>query len=170
MAAGSTYTPIVSTTTSSAARSFNFTSIPSTYTDLVLVVSLTTAAPTNMRMRFNSNVATNYSTTHIDGSGTAATSARENTENGGLIDYAGGYPNGGSSSISTYVIQINNYSNATTFKTWINRASNSGTGANATVGLWRQTSAINAIEIYTSSGSGTISSGTVFTLYGIAAA
>ena len=164
-----TYEPIITTTTSTAARSFNFTSIPSTYTDLVLVVNLTTAAATNMRMRFNSNVATNYSTTHLNGSGSAATSTRENTENGGLIDYDA-YPNGGSSSISTYIININNYSNTTTFKTWLNRASNAGTGVVATVGLWRQTSAINAIEIYTSSATGTISSGTVFTLYGIKAA
>ena len=165
-----TYEPIITTTTSAGARSFNFTSIPATYTDLVLVVNITTVSGTNMRMRFNSNVATNYSTTHLDGTGSAVSSSRENTENGGLIDYSGGYPNGGANAIATYTMFINNYSNATTYKTWVVRASNAGTGANATVGLWRQTSAINAIEIYTSSGTGEIRAGTVFTLYGIKAA
>jgi hypothetical protein len=165
-----TYEPIATTTTGSAARSFNFTSIPATYTDLVLVVNLTTAAATNMRMRFNSNVATNYSTTHLEAGIGFTSSARETGNDGGLIDLYAGNPNGGSTSISTYIININNYSNTTTFKNWLSRASNVGTGADATVGLWRQTSAINAIEIYTSSGTGTISSGTVFTLYGIKAA
>jgi len=159
----------IATTVGAGTRSINFTSIPATYTDLVLVANLTTASATNMRMRFNSNVATNYSTTHLYGTGASQASGRENTENGSLIDFGAGYPNGGSNSISNYIININNYVNATTYKTYLIRAANPDTGTEITVGLWRQTSAINAIEIYTSSGSGVISSNSTFALYGIKA-
>lgn len=169
MAAGSTYEPIQTYTLGSAQSSISFTSIPQTYTDLVLTIQLTTAAATNMRMRFNSNIALNYSTTHFDGTGSSVTTFRETTENGGLIDYNAAYPNGGSSSVSNYTININNYLNTTLFKSWLSTASNSTTGVSTTIGLWRVTNAINAIQIYTSSG-GNMSIGSTFTLYGIAAA
>lgn len=169
MAAGPTYEPIATTTLSSASPTVTFSSISSTYTDLVLIAQLTTAAATNMRIRFNGNTASNYGSTHMTGDGANASAARENTNVAGLIDYAGGYPNGGASSVSTYVININNYSNTTTYKTWLNRASNAGTGTEVTAGTWRQTDAINEVQIRTSS-SGNMSVGSIFTLYGIKAA
>jgi hypothetical protein len=169
MAAGVTYEPIATTTLSSASSTVTFTSISNSYTDLVLVAQLTTAAATNMRIRFNGNSTSNYGSTHMGGNGGAPTTGVETTNTAGLLEYNGGYPNGGSSSVSTYVIHLNNYSNTTTWKTYLSRASNTGTGTEITAGVWRQTSAINEVQIRTSSG-GNISVGSVFTLYGIAAA
>ena len=169
MPAGATYEPIATTTLSSASPTVTFSSISSTYTDLVLIAQLTTAAATNMRIRFNGDSSSNYGSTHMTGSFGSASAARENTNIAGLIDYAGGYPNGGASSVSTYVININNYTNTNAYKTWLTRASNAGTGTEVTAGVWRQTSAINEVQIRTSSG-GNISVGSIFTLYGIKAA
>jgi len=169
MAAGATYEPIATTTLSSASPTVTFSSISSSYTDLVLVAQLTTAAATNMRIRFNGNTASNYGSTHMAGTGGGTIGNSETTNTAGLIDYNGGYPGGGASSVSTYVINLNNYSNTTTWKTWLNRASNTSTGTEVTAGVWRQTSAINEIQVRTSSG-GNISVGSIFTLYGIKAA
>ena len=169
MAAGPTYEPIATTTLSSATPTVTFSSISNTYTDLVLIAQLTTAAATNMRIRFNADTASNYGSTHMSGNGGTISTGVETTNTAGLIDYQGGYPNGGASSVSTYVININNYSNTTTWKTWLTRASNAGTGTEVTAGVWRQTSAINQVQIRTSSG-GNMSVGSIFTLYGIKAA
>jgi hypothetical protein len=169
MAAGATYEPIATTTLSSASPTVTFSSISSSYTDLVLVAQLTTAAATNMRIRFNGNTASNYGSTHMGGTGGSVLTAVETTNTAGLLEYNGGYPNGGASSVATYVIHLNNYSNTTTWKTYLSRASNAGTGTEVTAGTWRQTSAINEVQVRTSSG-GNISVGSIFTLYGIKAA
>ena len=76
MAAGSTYTPIATTTLGSAATSYTFTSIPSTYTDLVLVGNLSSSSNTNISIRIYSDSGTNYSNTYLTGvNGTGASSA-----------------------------------------------------------------------------------------------
>jgi hypothetical protein len=62
---------------------------------------------------------------------------------------------------------IMNYSNTTTFKTFIARWGLASAETNTVVNLWRSTSAINAIRIFTGS---TMKSGTIASLYGIAAA
>ena len=168
MPAGSTYEPIATTTLGSATNSVTFSSISGSYTDLVIVAQVTTAAATNMRIRFNGDTGFNYSATILTGNGSTASSAREVGNTAALIDW-NAYPAGGSSSISQYNISIQNYANSTTYKNFISRASNAGTGTEVIIGLWRSTSAINQIQIRTSSG-GNISVGSTFTLYGIAAA
>ena len=77
MAAGSTYTPIATTTASGSASSVTFSSIPSTYTDLVIVADILGAASTaDAVLRFNSDTTSNYSETVIRGDGSSAASAR----------------------------------------------------------------------------------------------
>ena len=61
-----------------------------------------------------------------------------------------------------------NYSNATTYKTVITRASNANNGVDAVVGLWRNTAAITSINVFL--GTGNLDTGSTFTLYGIKAA
>jgi hypothetical protein len=75
------------------------------------------------------------------------------------------------------MIDFMNYSNTTTYKTWITRGGNVSDNSGSTANLWRSTSAINTIAIAESgtggSGSfnyGNMLAGTTFTLYGIAAA
>lgn len=161
MAAGSTYTPIATTTLGSAAASYTFSSIPSTYTDLVLVINGTVGVGAAAILQFNADSGSNYSYTGINGSGTAATSFRSS---GATI--------AGLGEIRTYnttiIVNIQNYSNTTTYKTLISRANTASDYVQAIVNLWRNTAAVNSITL-SLSGS-TYSIGTTFTLYGIAAA
>ena len=162
MAAGATYEPIATQTLASAAASITFSSIPSTYTDLMLIVNGTAGSGLNMLMQYNSDTATNYSTTRILGDGTTAMSDRITTSADMYIGVMGTVN-------TTNVIQVQNYANTTTYKTALSRANSSTIWTAAMVGLWRSTSAINAIKIYLAS-SGSFQTGTTATLYGIAAA
>jgi hypothetical protein len=64
------------------------------------------------------------------------------------------------------ITQFNQYSNTTTFKTYLSRSSSPGSEVLTYVNLWRSTAAINSIKLYPSSG-GSFTSGTTLTLYGI---
>lgn len=156
-----TYTPIAATTLSSAQATVTFSSISGTYTDLVLVISGSASASIDLRYTLNSDSSSNYSRTYIVGNGSSAISngdsnltylpisALETTQSMSLVNFM-------------------NYSNTTTFKTTLSRTGAASAFANEIVGLWRSTAAINNISLTTSSG--TISSGSSFTLYGIKAA
>ena len=67
------------------------------------------------------------------------------------------------------IVHIQNYANTTTNKTTLARANKAPAGTDANVGLWRSTAAINSVTIFTASGAN-FSTGSTFTLYGIAAA
>jgi hypothetical protein len=160
MAAGSTYTPIATQTLSSNQSSVTFSSIPSTYTDLILVISGSTTSFLNTGIQLNSDTGTNYSWTRIYGDGSAAASSRaSNTSNG--------YVNDIRTSISTTIVHFQNYSNTTTYKTILSRDSGASGLVEAWVNLWRSTSAINSIYLFPG---GSFAAGSMFTLYGIASA
>ena len=164
MAAGTTYTPIATTTLGSAQASYTFNSVPTTYTDLVLV-STFNGSGFSWSTRVGNGSAdsgANYSITRIygTGSGTAVTNNYTNetyfTEN----------ITGASATHS--IINFNNYSNTTTYKTALHRFNNAAAIVFAIVGTWRNTTAINTVQIVANSGS--LPAGSTFTLYGIAAA
>ena len=164
MAAGRTYTPIANTILTSASTSITFSSISSSYTDLVLVISGNyTAGNPDAQLRFNNDTATNYSQTVLEGTGSAAGSARATNNTLIYLDWVGA-----NTDTMNYVYSIMNYSNTTTYKSILGRFNKAGIAMDAIVGLWRSTSAINRIDISVSSG--LFNSGTTFTLYGIAAA
>jgi hypothetical protein len=161
-----TYEPIATNTLGSAAASVTFSSIPSTYTDLVLVTVHTNATGSNntLTLQFNGDTTSNYSRTAMYGDGTTAGSFRTTNESGIFTGFAAS-----NSDITQTNIQIQNYSNATTFKTVLTRSTVPAGQTRATVSLWRKTpESINSILIYTASG--TFSAGSTFTLYGIKAA
>jgi len=166
MAAGSTYSPIATTTLSSAATSYTFSSIPGTYTDLVLVVTGNTNNPTNPTMQFNGDTGTNYSTTWLAGNGTSASSSRASNASS-IVTNNQGYMT--STSNTVIITQIMSYSNTSTYKSALSRSNAAATGTDATVGLWRSTSAITSVTVLTGSAN-TFSIGNTFTLYGIASA
>lgn len=165
MAAGSTYTPIATTTASGSTTSVTFSSIPSTYTDLVIICNVQNAAggDNGLRMQVNSDTATNYSTTYLYGDGTSAASGRQTSVSGAQFGRSS------SANMTTSIGQIQNYSNTTTYKTIVGRGNNSSALVWAAVSLWRSTSAISSVTIYNET-SATISSSSTFTLYGIQAA
>jgi hypothetical protein len=168
MAAGSTYTPLATKTLTSVTQNLSFTSIPATYTDLVLVLSLrasTTAS--DAYFRYNNDSGSNYSDTIFRGDGTTASSAKDSNAPGMDIGVTAISTDAATFQTPT-IIQIMNYANTTTYKTALIRTSNATAMVSAIVGLWRSTSAINEIDIVHRGTGWDI--GSTATLYGIAAA
>jgi hypothetical protein len=157
----STYEPIATQTLGSATSSVTFSSIPGTYTDLVLVSSGTTSADVDVFVTFNGDTGANYSRTFLLGDGSSAASGRST----GVSSYGGIYF---LTSQSNNITQVMNYSNSTTYKTALSRNTAPAVVTTALVGLWRSTAAITSMTLTT--GSGTLSTGSTFTLYGIKAA
>ena len=162
MAAGSTYTPLATNTLGSDTANVTFSSISGSYTDLVLVVNGGMATQAAMCVQFNTDTSTVYSVTRLYGDGSTATSDRFATTDSLDLGFFQANLNNNS------IIQIMNYSNATTYKTVLTRW-NSPAYVTAVVGLWRNTAAITSIKLFNPAGTN-LKSGTTFTLYGIAAA
>lgn len=78
-----TFELIASSTLASAASSIDFTSIPSTYTDLVVKLSVratTASTDDQLRIKFNGNaVGTNFSLRGIQGTGSSVSSGTSTT-------------------------------------------------------------------------------------------
>lgn len=174
----STYEPIATQTLSSAATTVTFSSISGFYTDLVIICSMqsTSAANTDTRywLRFNNDSATNYSTTYLLGNGTSASSTRDS--NRSQVDNLTTISTTPEFTLATY--NVLNYSNATTYKTTLQRAGqlNNNTGVGGTgsfmgtaVSLWRSTAAINRVDVVCAV-NGQFAIGSSFTIYGIKAA
>jgi len=158
-----TYTPIASITLSANTPSVTFSSIPQTYTDLVLVLSLvssSTASYTNLRI--NSDSGSNYSRTYLLGTGSSAISGRDSnvTQIAGLDTTATGSTFGG-----PHILNFQNYSNTTTNKTYIWRENIAGSQIVLGAGLYRSTSAITSITLASNANSYGV--GSTFNLYGI---
>jgi hypothetical protein len=173
MAAGSTYTPIATTTLGSAQATVTFSSF-SGYTDLVLVINARdtrVADGDGIQLCFNSDTSssgTNYSTTYLDnGPG----SARESNARAiSFFQIAGN--NYASNGYGTVIINIQNYANTTTYKTAIGGGGFAPNYLARSVGLWRSTAAITTLTLFPgyNGSSYNFATGSTFTLYGIAAA
>ena len=166
LAASVTYTPISSYTFASAAANYTFSSIPSTYTDLVLVYAGTSSSATSyLSLQFNSDTTSNYSTTHLRGTGSVANSTRYSNQTEMYASVSATV----TTTQNNVIAHIMNYANTTTYKTVLFRSNNADVSVETTVGLWRKTpEAINSIKV--SSPTVNFASGTVISLYGIAAA
>lgn len=167
-----TYNPIATTTLGSAAASYTFSSIPATYTDLVLVVAgLISIDGNSLYLQFNSDTATNYSLTSLAGNGSTASSSRRTSYAQAAVCWNTGWS---SNNQNNAIINIFNYANTTTYKTIITRSNNaagaSAPGTETVVNLWRKTpEAINSIKIFDAGGAN-LSTGFTATLFGIASA
>lgn len=163
-----TYEPLATTTLTTTATNYEFTSIPGTYTDLLLVASVrVTTTGYSDYIQFNGDTGNNYSVTILAGNGTSAVSTRYSTFSTPYINWYGVAPSA-ANTFNVCNIHIMNYSNTTTNKTFISRSNEAGTGTDAIVGLWRSTSAITSLKYI--QGQNTLASGTTLTLYGIKAA
>jgi hypothetical protein len=157
-----TYTELATQTLGTAASSVTFSSIPQTYTDLVLVINGLGVASDSLgvNMTFN-GVTTNRSYTRLQGNGSTASSLRSTNDPAiGVL---------GNSEGGNVIANIMNYSNTTTFKTILTRYNSSDAGdgrVGSYVSLWGSTAAITSIVL--SFTSGDIAAGSTFSLYGIA--
>ena len=168
----STYDKIQAFTASGSQSQIDFTTISQSYTDLVLIMNALQASPSVNQTRIrvgNSSIDTgsNYSQTILYGNGTNALSTRASSQS--YIDFDYIAAPGISGNPNTIIGNFMNYSNTTTNKTILHRASQATSGTDAIVSLWRSTSAIDAIRVFTSSGNNW-TAGSTFTLYGIKAA
>jgi hypothetical protein len=158
----STYEKIATTTLGSSAADITFSSISSAYTDIVLIFSgvRDSGGDLDLGFRFNSDSGSNYSDTEIRYTPTSINSYRNANQTFTRLGVL-------TSSQTMLRANIMNYSNTTTYKTAISRVDSRNTeyGATARTSLWRSTSAINSITIY--SGAGNIASGATATIYGI---
>jgi hypothetical protein len=152
-----TYDSLATTTASGSQSSISFTSIPATYTDLVLIINAGTN--TGYSVRLNGDSGSNYSYTRIYSDGSSAASDR-GTNTTDIISGWGGSTN------NIITVQIMNYANTSTNKTAITRIGDNSYTA-AVVGLWRNTAAVNQVSIV---GGSNWVAGSTFTLYGIKAA
>jgi hypothetical protein len=160
-----TYEPIQTQTVGTAVAAVTFSSIPQTYTDLIVIADADlTSGGHDLRLRFNADSGTNYSRTILYGNGTSPLATRNNSTNN-IISAAFGGTNSGSYT----TINVMNYSNSTTNKTTLQRGGYTGSIDSLTVGLWRNTAAITEIECG-NTGATTWVVGSTFTLYGIKAA
>jgi len=156
-----TYDKIATTTLGSAQASVTFSSITSAYTDLVLIINGTMSSSENsLGMRFNGDTTNNYSTTALYGDGASSATLRFSS---GVEMYIG---RSRVTNNSTSIIQIQNYSNTTTYKTVLSRG-NSSAIVMAQVNLWRNTAAVTSIFVKGFSDFANFASGSTFTLYGI---
>lgn len=160
-----TYDNIATQTLGSATASIIFSSIPSTYTDLRLIFVGLGDTAGGVTLRFNSDSGANYSSTYLQGNGSAAATA--NNSGNSSISVAG--VNTNLRTVNPLLLDINIFSYAgATNKTLLslasadNNASNGGTLS--VVGLWRNTTAINTVAIFAPVN---FSSGAIATLYGI---
>lgn len=163
MADTATEIAIATQTLSSAAASITFSSIPSTYTDLRVVLSSAgvTVAGGDLYLRFNGDTATNYSRTRIYGDGATVTSNRGTSIDNIPLSL------GITVNPCLYTADIFSYAGST-FKTVLSTLSEDNNGSGYTgnvVGLWSSTAAITSLVL--SMSSSTFKVGTTATLYGI---
>ena len=108
-----TYIPIASTTLSSSAASVTFSSIPQTYTDLVVRASTRSSLSgfeEFVNLRVNGLTTSIYSGTRLRGTGSTASSTRNSNQS--TIFAGGGFVNGGFSTTNTFTnveIYLPNY-------------------------------------------------------------
>jgi hypothetical protein len=140
-----------------------FSSIPSTYTDLRLVIAGSFSASDRVQIRLNGNTSAIYSHTRIQGDGANATSAGGS---GGSF-----FIQPTTATTSPFLCEMNFFSYASTSinKTILMATSNDQNGSGVVermVCLFGSTSAITSIELQTRDFNN-YSSGTTATLYGI---
>jgi hypothetical protein len=170
-----TYVLIASSTLSATTQSVTFSSIPQTYTDLVLRMSYRTDAAgsfgSNPAIRINSDATSNYSYTALEAKGTSAASLAESSINALYMQSSDSAGNTASTFTSNEVY-IPNYTSTTSKPiSQFKAAEQNATGAEMHIfaSLYRGTSAISTILIAPSSNivSNNFVSGSSFFLYGI---
>lgn len=158
-----TYTLLASNVLSSSALSVTFSSIPSTYRDLVLVAFFNgaTATAPYTQMRINGDTGSNYNWVRMEGSGTSAASDNNNSN----TNFNFTYLNPAQGDRGILVCNFFDYSATDKHKTLLTRMDWSSVSTAAHAARWASTSVINQIEIY--SWSPQYNSGSTFYLYGI---
>jgi hypothetical protein len=155
---------------SGGSASVTLSSIPATYTHLQirgLFRSSYNLSNTSMRFTFNSDTANNYDAHDLNGNGSSVTSGAE-TSNPYIVFGRAAYDGLTAGIFTAFVIDILDYANTNKHKTTrtLNGYDANGEGqVSLRSGLWRSTSAITSINLF--SNVGDIMQNSQFALYGI---
>lgn len=165
-----TYIQIGSTVTvgGGGTSAIEFTSIPSTYTDLVVLASTRTSRNTtytgNMQVQFNSSTSS-YSSKWLRTAGTAV-----ETYSPTAIEFGAPTAYGTANTFGNAAIYIPNYAGSTYKSVSIDSVieyNNANQFNYLTAGLWSNTAAITSIKIITSDAGFNIEQYSTASLYGI---
>lgn len=168
-----TYELIASNTLTTSAASVTFSSIPTTYTDLVVRISARSDRASVMneeiRMRFNNSSASNYGHTALWGDGSVATSDFQANQGEIRKMRQATASTATSNTFGNTEIYIPNYLSSARKPIGATGVSESNSASGpilgVTAGLWNLTDAVNRIDILLQVGS--FVSGSSFFLYGI---
>lgn len=157
---------------SGGASSVTFTSIPQSYTDLVVKLSTRTdqgSGPDYVYLQFNGNTSTsNYQGIFLRGNGSTVASS-SNTAEGKIraaITTTSGETASTFSNCEIYIPNYTSSNNKSTSSDWVPENNATATFMGITAGLWTQTSAITSINLAPSSG--LFVQYSTFYLYGVA--
>ncbi len=158
------YEGLAGTVLASGTGSVVFSSIPATFRDLKVIVSARSAESQALYLRFNGDVATNYSTTWFAGT-TSAVSSLTTNETFANISATGAL----NTDWHVWEIDIMSYASSSN-KTLLSRGAMNNTShtagsIQAAVSTWRSTAAITSLTFTASTG--TIAASSVFTVFGI---
>ena len=163
-----TYTAIATVTVGSGgAADIEFTSIPGTYTDLIVLTSVrSTGNETSMQIQFNSST-TNRSVRYLYGDGSSAGSGSDTNMFVASAVVPSTYT---SNTFANGYLYIPNYAGSTAKSSMADASqeNNSTTAYSAlTANLWNNTSAITSIKFSNVVGTGVFAQYSTATLYGI---
>lgn len=168
---------LISTVTAGVLGTSNidFTSIPSTFTDLCLQVSLKTSwatATDRFTLRLNGDSGSNYQSRYLTGNGSTASSGSRTSQAELSIENGITGSTGTANTFGNVSIYIPNYAGSTvkSISSDATAEFNSSSGALAIVaGLWNNTAAINRITLdyFAGFGGNTLIQYSSISLYGI---
>lgn len=147
---------------SSSQASITFSSIPQTYTDLLLVVSARSTTGNDAFVTFNGSTA-NFTSRHLEGTGSSAGSFSRTDNFAGWFNASGATAN----TFGSWAMYVPNYTSANNKSFSIDSVTENNattTRQFITAGLWSNTSAITSIAVSTSGNMAQYSSAT---LYGV---
>ena len=160
----SQYTALANITLSSAVATVTFSNINQTYRDLVLVGQVGAAAGGNaLKMQFNGDTASNYSSVTMAGNGSSPASYAAADTNIRMFHHY----NPGSNLNNMFTLNIMDYSSTTKHKTTISKSSSADGIAEAEANRWGSTAAITSLTIFWATSGNNILSGTSLVLYGV---
>lgn len=168
-----TFTLIASSTVGAGgAASIDFTSIPSTYTDLVIKISARSDAASeseHIYVTFNGSASAQYSMLRLRGTGSAASSYSEASQTSINFFNAVSASTATSNTFSNNELYIPNYAGSTNKSVSFDSVQeNNATAANAVLfaGLWSNTAAINRVTLASSGSNKFVQYSTAY-LYGV---
>ena len=168
-----TYTLIEAKTLGSAQASVEFTSIPQTYTDLLLKLSIRTAGTSAVSYAFNgmtaNNTTTGYSDVHLHGNGSSVGSFANASATSYRQSIMSNNSSGTADTFASTEIYIPNYAGSTAKSISVDSVNeNNATGAYAilSANLLSNTAAITSLQIFNLDADNLLANST-FYLYGI---